>query len=76
MGGDCEGEPMSKPKLYGDPYRQLKAANLPKKQYQQIKGQIKAGRADDAMRGLMRLMERRNDTIIPADGGAGNGQKS
>ena len=49
---------MSKPKLYGDPYRQLKAANLPKRQYQQIKGQIKAGRADDAMRGLQRLMER------------------
>lgn len=49
---------MSKPRIYGDPYRQLKAANLPKKQYQQIKGQIKAGHADDAMRGLMRLMER------------------
>ena len=58
MGGDCEGEPMSKPKLYGDPYRQLKAANLPKRQYQQIKGQIKNGHADDAMRGLMRLTER------------------
>lgn len=48
---------MSKPRIYGNPYRQLKAANLPKKQYQQIKGQIKAGHADDAMRGLMRLME-------------------
>ena len=51
---------MSKPKLYGDPYRQIKAANLPKRQYQQIKGQIKAGHADDAMRGLQRLMERRS----------------
>lgn len=50
---------MSKPRIYGDPYRQLKAANLPKKQYQQIKGQIRNGHADDAMRGLQRLMERR-----------------
>lgn len=48
-----------KPKMYGDSYRQIKSAKLPKKQYQQIKGQIKAGHADDAMRGLMRLMERR-----------------
>ena len=50
---------MSKPRIYGDPYRQLKAANLPKRQYQQIKGQLKNGHADDAMRGLMRLTERR-----------------
>lgn len=49
-----------KPKMYGDPYRQLKTAKLPKKQFQQIKGQIKNGHADDAMRGLTRLMERRS----------------
>ena len=52
---------MSKPRTYGDPYRQLKAANLPKKQYQQIKGQIKSGHMDDAMRGLARLMEKKHD---------------
>ena len=61
MGKTTEREnTMSKPRNYGDPYRQLKAAGLPKKQYQQIKGQIKAGHADDAMRGLQRLMERRS----------------
>ena len=48
-----------KPKMYGDPYRQLKSAKLPKKRFQQTKGQIKNGKADDAMRGLQRLMERR-----------------
>jgi 5-bromo-4-chloroindolyl phosphate hydrolysis protein len=51
---------MSKPRIYGDPYRQLKEAGLLKKQYQHIKGQIRNGRADDSMRGLQRLMERRS----------------
>ena len=44
-----------KPKMYGDPYRRLKAANLPKKQYRQIYGQIKGGQVNEAMRGLERL---------------------
>lgn len=49
-----------KPKMYGDPYKALKAANLPKKQYRQIYGQIKGGQTNEAMRGLERLMQRRS----------------
>lgn len=42
---------------YGNPYKALKAANLPRRQYQAIKGQIKNGKTDEAMRGLERLKE-------------------
>lgn len=44
---------------YANPYKALKAANLPRKQYQAIKGQLKNGKTDEAMRGLERWKEAR-----------------
>lgn len=50
-----------KPRIYGSPYMILKdnKSRLTGAQYQAMKGQIRNGKADDAMRGLQRLLERR-----------------
>ena len=52
-----------KPRMYGNPYRTLKDSRryLSAEQYLTMKGQIRAGKGDDAMRGLRRLMERRQN---------------
>ena len=49
------------PKMIGMPYKALKdnKSRLNGAQYQAMKGQIRNGKADDAMRGLQRLLERR-----------------
>ena len=48
-------------KWYGSPYKTLKqnSGKLTKRQYQQLKGQVKNGHPDDAMRGLERLLQKR-----------------
>lgn len=52
-----------KPRTIGNAYRTLKnsRSRLTGAQYQAMKGQIKNGKADDAMRGLQRLMEKKNE---------------
>lgn len=49
-----------KAKKYGDPYRKLKENRhrMTGQQYQAMKGQIRNGHADDAMRGLQKLAAR------------------
>lgn len=48
-----------KPRMIGSPYKALKdnRDKLTKTQYETMKGQVRCGRADDAMRGLQRLLE-------------------
>lgn len=49
-----------KPRKIGNPYAALRQSRdrLTKRQYEALRGQIKNGKPDDAMRGLARLMER------------------
>lgn len=56
---------MSKPRMYGSPYKALKdnRDKLTKRQYEAMKGQVRNGHADDAMRGLERLIALRNKTV-------------
>lgn len=50
-----------KPRMIGNPYKVLKNSRprLTGQQYQAMKGQIRNGKADDAMRGLQKLMEKK-----------------
>ena len=50
-----------KPRTYGSPYKAISANRdkLTTRQMQALRGQIKNGKPDDAMRGLARLLERR-----------------
>ena len=50
-------------KWYGSPYKTLKqnSGKLTKRQYQQLKGQVKNGHPDDAMRGLERLLQKKKE---------------
>jgi hypothetical protein len=47
--------------MIGNPYKVLKSSRnrLTGQQYQVMKGQIRTGKADDAMRGLQKLMEKK-----------------
>lgn len=49
-----------KARMIGNPYKVLKNSRnrLTGQQYQAMKGQIRNGNADDAMRGLQKLMEK------------------
>ncbi len=49
-----------KARMIGNPYKVLKNSRnrLTGQQYQAMKGQIRNGKADDAMRGLQKLMEK------------------
>ena len=49
-----------KARMIGNPYKTLKnnRSRLTGQQYQAMKGQIRNGNADDAMRGLQKLMDR------------------
>lgn len=52
---------MSKPRHYGNPYKTLGQyrGKLTRQQIQAMRGQIKSGHADDAMRGLEKLLAKK-----------------
>lgn len=54
---------MSKPRHYGNPYKTLGQyrGKLTRQQIQAMRGQIKSGHADDAMRGLEKLLAKRKE---------------